>query len=234
MGAQILNNAVDFENVEFELAPGAILNEGGTSGATSFYKAGKLSLKKGEGVFLNIAESKYDYSESFAVNLPWKNGPGPEARSENFPVDHFVKFSTPVTQAYACDKVTVLGIDGKHITEITPLGGEINQVELGTESAVKVVYQEAKDLASSKPVKQGDKQFTKMKLTGKIIVSNLKGDPVSIKITREINGEILNNGNATIETGEKPGVKILSWTVMVRGGLTEKVEYQYETLIPAE
>lgn len=235
MSAVLSNSSgVSVDGIETELAAGSLLGTGADPKAASWrHKAGKLTLKKGETLFLNFPETAHEYETQFTCTIPWK-GPGPETRSEPLPVVHSLRFTTPVSTAIACETVTVLDPEGKFLADTRPSGGEITQLVLGGEAAIKVTVMENGEYDEAKTVKVDDKSYRKVRFTGKIVISNLKSDAVNLKVSREINGEVIDVGNAVTEATDKPNQKNLTWTRSIRTGSSETITYSYFTLLPLQ
>jgi hypothetical protein len=235
MSAVVTNHSqVHLEGIDTELATGSILTNNSDPRAASWrYKAGKFSLRKGESIFLNFPETSHEYEDNYTCLIPWK-GPGPEVRSDLLPVSHFLKFATPVSTAVACETVTVLDPEGKFLGDAQLSGGEITQIALGKESAIKITCMENGEYEEAKTVKVGDKTMRRVKFLGKIVISNLKPDAVSLRLVREISGEVIDVANAIVESSEKPTFKTLAWTRSIRTGSSETISYSYYTQLPVE
>ncbi|MCB9236179.1 MAG: hypothetical protein H6581_31310 [Bacteroidia bacterium] len=237
--AMIQNTAGNLENVLMELSGNSILDSEGSSGSLNdeIYSVGKLSMKKGEEMFVKLVETRHEYSPVQTCEIPWE-GPGSVVPSEPVDVQAYLRFTNPINASLSCKTVNILGEDQKAITQVSldklPPGG-IKEIPLGSEPRIRVVYAEKEIKRAAKATKIGDKNYIKAYFEGVITVVNTTNDAINVRVTRGIFGTVTEGGGATVVQDEKePTDWKMHWSVPLKTSSSKKLIYKFEAWLPEE
>jgi hypothetical protein len=233
--ALIENDSSLLQEVEVELAAAEITGRAATGSQADRYKLGKLTLRPGEKLYLDLNVTKHEYTQQFECNLPFK-GLGPTQRSEPIAMSNVLRLNSPLQPAINCNTLSILNNSGHQVgsVEVEPSAvGGTQELRLGDDPRVRVTWQETQT-GTPKRVKVGSAQFDQVRISGKIVVVNMKPDLVSIRVSREITGEQKGGEAATVTEGTQAGQKVLTWPGNLKSGASRTIEYQYDAMIPVQ
>lgn len=228
--AQIRNDAFDLDGVEVELSPGYALSPGESSGNPT--QLGKLSIKKGEIIMVNLDDNTVEYEDLRQAALPWH---GIESAA-NAPAERILSFKMPTISGLSCGTVTVLDAANRHLANMDMSGASPGSI-------VQVVVEKDRDFGitcnesikkEGKTTKIGGKEYRKAEVEGHIFVTNAKKGFAEVLIKREIEGNIIDIGKGTTTDGESLNRKWIMWKQTVGGGEKKEIVYRYEALIPMD
>lgn len=232
MNAMVENRLHDFKEVDVEISPSSITEEGQMSG--DIMELGKISLQKGDKVLVNFRKVDLKYEATFQARAPWV-GLTTNTRRD-YPVKSLMRFTVPVSNSFSCDRHAVLDENNRNIANIgfSEAGSDGKVVlDLGAESGIKVNCVETEKKRSSKPVKLADGSYTKVSVEGKMIVYNVTTKFAKMDLVRELKGEVTGNAGGKVQpvAGEKD-LKTVTWEVNVEAGEKQEIRYKYDTMIP--
>jgi hypothetical protein len=228
--AQIRNDAFDLEGVEVELSPGYALSPGESSGNPT--QLGKLSIKKGEIIMVNLDDNTVEYEDLRQAAISW-NGIESAATTQ---VERILSFKMPTVSGMSCGNVTVLDPANRHLANMDMSGAAPG-------STVQVVVEKDRDFGitcneaikkEGKTTKIGGKEYRKAEVEGHIFVTNAKKGFAEVQIRREIEGTVLDIGKGNATDGEGFNRKWITWKQTVGGGEKKEITYRYEALIPMD
>lgn len=231
MLAKVENNIADFRDIEVELSPGGIRSGGQLGG--DVMDLGKLSMKKGEQIVVNYRETELQYKESHQCDIPW-TGPQNSGQIQQFPVEHSLDFTVPVSASFSCEMHTVVDENNRTIAnlELQACKDDGVSLALGQVRQVRVSVVETEKKRSKKPVKVGDKLYTRVSLEGKILAYNVGTKYIQLQLSRSLKGDLTDHGKARLAKGEDPEVKVLQWKLSLDKGQKKPVTYKYDALVP--
>lgn len=234
MNALVENQLHDFKDVEVDISPGNIRQEGQMSG--DVLELGKLTLEKGDKILVNFRKLDLKYQAGFVSRIPWAGLVTGVRR--DYSVQSLMRFTVPVSSSFSCDRHTVLDENNRTIANIGfSEAGSDGQVtlDLGVEKGIKVNCVETEKKRSSKPVKLETGSFTKISVEGNLMVYNVSPKFARMSLVREVMGDVTGNAGGKVEDVEDmPGLKTISWEVDVEAGAKQEIRYKYDTYIPYE
>lgn len=237
MTALVSNDAGDFEDVEVKLSGNSILDDPDSQQQNAeVFSAGKVTFKKGERMILNLVSTAHEYQQVHDCNINWE-GVGPSQRSDPIPVIRSLKLTNAASPSVACQELAVY--DEKNqllsIGGIDVPGADLKTIPLGSEPRIKVYYQEIEKKRFPKPVKVGEKMYNKIEISGKITVVNQKPGVASLRLKRELFGEMTDIGKSRWEQSKtNPLVHELSWIANLKSAQSKTFEYEYQAMTPVE
>lgn len=235
MHAHIINETTDLKDVELELSSASYHGEGLLESETM--NAGKLSLRKGDRLMMNIHEAELEYENLHLCRIPWA-GTMVGMRPQNFPVENSLLCAIPPFAGFSCNTYSVINEDNRNIANVeAERKGADGKVELhmGQEEQVSVKIIETVASREKKAIKQGEKLMQEVIIEGKIQCANSGETFIRLDLEREVAGEIANSGKGQIANSPKGGgQKILKWRVPLDVGQSKDVVYQYKAILPYE
>ena len=234
MNAMVENQLHDFKEIDVEISPGSIMEEGQMSGDVQ--ELGKVALKKGDKILVNFRKVDLKYEATYQAYAPWV-GLTTNTRRD-YPVKSLMSFTVPVSSSFSCDRHTVLDENNRNIANIgfSEAGSDGKVVlDLGAESGIKVNCVETEKKRSSKPIKMADGSYTKVSVEGKLIVYNVTTKFAKMDLIREVKGDVTGNAGGKVEpVGDSKDLKTISWEVNVDAGGKQEIRYKFDTYIPYE
>jgi hypothetical protein len=165
------------------------------------------------------------------ANLPWK---GIELVGTQIPSDRVLGFKMLTVSGLSCGNVTVLDAANRHLTNLDlskAVPGEEVQVEVEKDRDFAVSCSESIK-KEGKTTKIGGKEYKKVEVEGKILVSNGKKGFAEINIRRDLEGTVLDAGKGNVTDGKTTIEKSITWKQTVGGGEKKELFYRYEALLP--
>lgn len=240
MQALVENHLTDFLDVEIELNPGNLLAPNdGQSGEP--IHGGKLSLKNGDRLILNLQDLEVDYESAYFCHMPWK---GLQADGNQRPanLDNSLRLVLPPNSAVICDQYVVVDEHNRQVASLK--GGHAGsdgsvQLSLGPADDVKVSLVETETLREAKAVKIGNVTYDKVTVEAKVVCQNTGQKFSQLQLSRDILGDIIDSGKATATPSAnadsfgalKDQARTLTWKVSVDKGQTKEIAFRYTTLV---
>jgi hypothetical protein len=230
--AVIRNDVQDMVDVDFDLSPSSLRSEGQFE--TSLTSAGKLSLKKGNQIILNLREADLAYEALYQCRIPWDFRQC-DAQNHNFSVDNTIRFSPPDKDNFPCNSYSVIDENNRNVANMglseASADGMVT-LNLGPEKQMRVTLVEEQQKTSRKQEKINGTTYERVTIQGKILCYNVGQKFIRLDISREIFGEVTESGKGNIGTAAD-GKKAMEWKISLDKGQKKDLVYTYEALIPA-
>jgi hypothetical protein len=198
--------------------------------------AGKLTLKKGDRVSMNLKEIELQYSAAYQCRIPW-TGALNDGSQHHYLVENMLRFDVPALPDMGCDQYLVIDENNRQIANITLSETENNgpvQLELGEEKMVKVSVLE-NEIKRGKTEKIGDQTYVMVTMEAKVTCFNVGQKFIQLQLQRDLKGTIVENDKAKVEENpDEPGVTSLNWKLSLDKGQKKEVTYKYDALVPVK
>ena len=180
---------------------------------------------------VNLDDKVVEYEDVRMANLPWK---GLDLVGTQVPADRVLSFKMLTVSGLSCGNVTVLDAANRHLTNLdlsNSVPGESVQVEVEKDRDFAISCSESikKEV---KTTKIGGKEYKKVEVEGRIMVSNGKKGFAEIQIRRDLEGTVLDAGKGNVTDGKTSLEKSITWKQTVGGGEKKELLYRYEALLP--
>jgi hypothetical protein len=239
--ASIKNDFADFADVELELDSREMLGKSKASESTAI-PGGKLSIRKGEYLVLNLRDTELEYEATYRSQMPWK-GFQADGKHRASPVDNALRLTLPNNFEVICDTYTVLD---EHNRFVANLEGSVLEPDgkvslgLGPADDIKVSLLELEVERDSKPFKVGELSFEKVTVEGRIVVQNFGQKFVTVTLSRELVGEVIDAAkgqSSNSPNGDNYGplaayAKTLTWKQALDKGQKKEIVFKYAALLP--
>lgn len=229
--ALIRNETQDLVDVDFDLSASSLKVEGQFE--TSLINAGKMSLKKGDQIILNLREADLAYSALYQCNIPWDFRQC-DGKNRNFQVDNTIQFAAPDKDNFPCNSYSVIDENNRNVANLglsEESDGTVT-LNLGPEKQMRVSLVEQSAKLSKKQESINGKNYERVSVEGKIVCYNVGQKFIRLDLYRDIFGEVVESGKGNIAStsGMK---KTIGWKLSLDKGQKKELEYKYEALIPA-
>ena len=244
MQAILANQLSDFKDVEIELNTGKLLDKGTGTKEAEPVSGGKLSLRKGDHLVLNVRDLELEYESAFRSTMLWKSLQA-DGRTRPFAVDNTLRLSLPPNSALVCDQYTVVDEHNRQIANVS--GGELTpdgavSLNLGTADEIKVSLVETELKRESKPVKIGNLFFEQVSVEARIVCQNFGQKYAQIQVSREFVGTVVDAAKGMSTTSPnadsfgplKEFAKMLTWKQSLDKGQKKEIIFKYDALLPKQ
>ncbi len=233
----VKNPGWDLPETEIELSPNSLFAaDPSEPSSKETFKIGKLSLKKGEDLMLNLKESVHEYQSIYIADIPWSEPDGRHYAKLEIPVDYFLRFSNPVQLSGACTSLTLADENNRVLSQLSvnnPNPAGTSDLKISSDYAVRIEFQETELKRQPKPIRINDKLFVKAEIQGKLVILNTKSEAVSVRINRQLQGNLLDNGGGTVENVTATSIGNLNYIATLRAGQSREIVYKYDAMVPA-
>ena len=223
--------------MDIELSPNYLLSaEEAEAKGKENYKVGRVALKKGEDMMVNMKDTQHEYQPVYQCFIPWQDPADHHPQPSSPPVAFYLKFTNPVIPSLACPSLTVTDESNRVISilpiENIPPGG-ITELKVHPEQSVRVDFGETELKRQPKAIKINDKTFFKTEIQGRINVVNTRLEAVSVRIIRGLKGNVLDAGGGSPDQIDLTQSGSLSFQVTLLPSKSREIIYKYEALVPA-
>ncbi|MEM6269120.1 MAG: hypothetical protein AAF998_06750 [Bacteroidota bacterium] len=231
--AIIRNEAGDLIDVETDLSPSSLLGEGQIE--AELLSVGKMSLKQGDQIVLNVREAELQYTGLHRCAIPW-DVRQTDGEPHSFSVDNTIKFKPPNPDNFPCQEYAVIDENNRSIANlgrtVTSADGTVS-INLGTEKPMRVTLVETVTKRGKKTETIDGTEYRRISVEGKVACYNVGQKFIRLDLDRAIFGEVTDAPRAkTRRLGDSAYAQQLRWKLSLDKGQKKEFTYQYDALIP--